>query len=238
MSTVATICARGGSKGVPGKNTRLLLGKPLITHTIEQALSCGQIDRVCVSTDSQEIADIARLAGAEIPFLRPAELATDTAGKLDAIIHLVEHLEATGANISRIVDLDPTSPLRALSDIDDCLRLLDDSCDTVITAFEAEKNPYFNMVEMGQDGDVHLCKRLGGPVLSRQSAPHVYSMNASIYVWHRQSLNKNLWSGRVKMHVMPRERSIDIDAPLDFRIVELILKDRQEPSRMENPPVG
>ncbi|GFE51045.1 posttranslational modification protein [Roseobacter cerasinus] len=227
MSTIATICARGGSKGVPGKNIRPLMGKPLIVYTIEQALACGQIDRVCVSTDSQEIADVARLAGAEVPFLRPAALATDTAGKLDAILHLVEHVEADNAQFSRVIDLDPTSPLRALSDIEQCLGLLDSSCDAVITGFEADKNPYFNMVEVDQDGSVRLCKPLEGPVTSRQSAPKVYSMNASIYVWHRQSLTRNLWSGRTKLHVMPRERSIDIDEPLDFRIVELIMQDQR-----------
>ena len=227
MSTIATICARGGSRGVPGKNIRPLLGKPLIVYTIEQALACPRIDAVYVSTDDEAIAGVARKAGAKVPFLRPAELATAEAPKMPVIRHLVSALEAQGMRAERIVDLDPTSPLRDLADIDACLGLLDAATDVVITGYEADKNPYFNMVEAGVDGTVRLVKTPAQGVFTRQSAPRVYAMNASVYVWHRRTLDKGLWDGRARLHVMPRERSVDIDSEFDFRLVELLMKEKR-----------
>jgi CMP-N,N'-diacetyllegionaminic acid synthase len=223
MTTIASICARGGSTGLPRKNIKLINGKPLIVHTIEQALACPGIERVFVSTEDEEIAEVARNAGAEVPFLRPAELASSTAAKLPVIRHLVEALEHMGVRVTRIVDLDPTSPLRLVSDIRRCIDMLDDKTDVVITAYPAEKNPYFNMVELKPDGNIGLVKPLAGGVVARQQAPVVYAMNASIYVWHQHSLSKGLWDGRVKLHVMPRERSIDIDTILDFQLVQMIM---------------
>lgn len=226
MKTIASICARGGSVGVPRKNILPVGGKPLIAHTIEQALAVPRIDAVYVSTDCPEIAEVARQHGARVPFLRPAELATSSAAKIPVIQHLCDWIEAHDGPFDRIIDMDPTSPLRLIEDIEACLSLLDDETDAVITAFESEKNPYFNMVERKADGNVGLvCGQQGG-VVARQLAPHVYSMNASIYVWHRQTLSKGLWNGRLKLHVMPRERSIDIDSPLDLKIVEMLLADR------------
>jgi CMP-N,N'-diacetyllegionaminic acid synthase len=226
MATIATICARGGSSGLPRKNVRPLLGKPLIVHSVEHALACTAIDAVYVSTDSPEIADVARKAGATVPFLRPAALATAEAPKLEVIRHLVAAVEADGRRIDRIVDLDPTSPLRELSDIETCLGLLRPEIDVVITGYEAEKNPYFNMVEFDGQGHVRLVKASEVPVEARQAAPKVYAMNASIYVWHRHTLQKGLWEGRAALHIMPRERSIDIDSMLDFRLVELLMQER------------
>lgn len=228
MTTIASICARGGSKGVPRKNLKMLLGKPLIAHTIEQARACSAIERVFVSTDDAEIAEAARAAGAEAPFLRPAELAGDSAPKVPVVVHLVEQVEKLGVGVTRIVDLDPTSPLRALSDIESCLALLDADTSCVITAYPAEKNPYFNMVEEKPDGNIGLVKTLDVPVVARQQAPAVYAMNASIYVWHRHTLAQGVWGGRVRLHVMPRERSIDIDTPMDFILVEMLIKERLE----------
>jgi CMP-N,N'-diacetyllegionaminic acid synthase len=227
MTTIATICARGGSVGVPGKNIRTLLGKPLIAYTIEQALACGDIDHVYVSTDSPVIAEIARTFGARVPFVRPAELATHTAPKLPVIRHLVENVEKSGVRVTRIVDLDPTSPLRDPSDIAACLALLDEQTDVVITGYESEKNPYFNMVEGRADGGVGLVKNPSSEITARQSAPKVYAMNASIYVWHRRTLSKGLWDGFARLHIMPRARSIDVDSELDFKLVELLMKEKQ-----------
>jgi CMP-N,N'-diacetyllegionaminic acid synthase len=226
--TIATICARGGSKGVPRKNIRPLLGKPLITYTIEQALAHTQIDQVFVSTDSAEIALVARAAGAEVPFQRPSELASDTAAKLPVIEHLVAWVVEHVGPVSRIVDLDPTSPLREACDIDACLALLDADTDAVISGYEAGKNPYFNMVEASSDGSVKLVKTIPGGVLARQAAPSVYAMNASIYCWHHHSLSKGLWQGLTRLHVMPRDRSIDIDDPIDFALVELLMRQKLE----------
>jgi CMP-N,N'-diacetyllegionaminic acid synthase len=221
MTTVGTICARGGSVGVPRKNVRLLHGKPLIAWTIEQALAAPSIDEVFISTDDEEIAEIANQYGATVPYRRPAELATSAAAKVPVIIHLLEHLERSGHQIERVVDLDPTSPLRTIDDIENALALLDDATDTVITAYASDKNPYFNMVERKDDGNIGLVVPSGA--VSRQSAPQVFAMNASIYVWHRSTVDKGLWGGRTRLYEMPRERSIDIDSEVDFKLVELLL---------------
>lgn len=226
MLTIATICARGGSMGVPGKNIRPIMGKPLIVHTVEQALAVPGIDHVFVTTDAQSIADEARKAGAEVPFLRPGNLATSDAPKLAAIEHLIAWVEREHGPVGTIVDLDPTSPLRNIEDVTACMALLDDDTDVVVTGYEADKNPYFNMVEQKADGRIGLVKAPEEGVVARQHAPKVYSMNASIYVWRRTSLNKGLWQGNTRLYVMPRERSIDIDEPLDFDIVELLMQRR------------
>lgn len=222
---IISICARGGSTGVPGKNIRPLGGKPLIAWTIGQALASGLADRVLVSTDSEAIAQVAREYGAEVPFLRPAELATAAAGKLPVILHLVEWIEATQGPVTRIIDLDPTSPLRAIADIEACATLLDDATGLVITGYESDKNPYFNMVERKADGAIERVCPPAVEVLGRQGAPKVYAMNGSVYAWHRHSLKPSLWdAGRIRLHVMPRERSIDIDHEVDFDLVELLMK--------------
>ena len=225
MSLIITICARGGSQGVPLKNIRILCGKPLIVHTIEQALSVAGVQGVYVSTDNEAIAEIARHAGAQVPFIRPAELATSESAKVPVIQHMVQFLERRGLKISRIMDLDPTSPLRSVSDIQTCLQLLDKSTDIVITGYESDKNPYFNMVEQKVGGYFErVCPPLS-EVVTRQSAPKVFAMNASIYAWQRGSLSTSLWSSpRIRLHVMPRERSVDIDHEIDFEIVEMLMK--------------
>ncbi|RYX91171.1 MAG: acylneuraminate cytidylyltransferase family protein [Comamonadaceae bacterium] len=222
---IISICARGGSAGVPGKNIRPLCGKPLIAWTIRQALDSGEADQVVVSTDSEDIAAVARAHGAEVPFLRPGELATATAGKLPVIQHLVEWVEAHRGPVTRVIDLDPTSPLRDMVDIKACAAMLDDATDVVITGYESDKNPYFNMVEQKDSGFFGRVCAPASEVLGRQLAPKVYAMNASIYAWHRHTLASSLWATpRIRLHVMPRERSIDIDHPIDFDIVEMLMK--------------
>ena len=222
---IITICARGGSVGVPGKNIRNLCGKPLIGWTIEQAFASKTTDQVFVSTDSEDIARVARSYGAQVPFLRPAELATSTAGKLPVIQHLVNWVEAHHGPVSTIVDLDPTSPLRDTADIQTCFSMLDADTDVVITGYEADKNPYFNMVELKSNGFYERVCLPDKEVLGRQAAPKVFAMNASIYAWHRRSLSSSLWdSPKIRLHVMPRERSIDIDHDIDFELVALLMK--------------
>lgn len=219
--TIATICARGGSKGLPGKNIRPFAGRPLIAHTIEQALACSGVDGVYVSTDDEGIADVARRAGATVPYLRPAELATDQAGKLPVIEHLVAHLEAQGERIARIADLQPTSPLRDSADIAQALRQRPEA-DLVVSVSEAADNPYFNLVEPGQDGWVHLSKGQG--TARRQDVPPVYALNGSIYVWHRAALAHaavhGMWSVKAAVYVMPRWKSVDIDTLEDFEYAQ------------------
>lgn len=219
--TIATICARGGSKGLPGKNIRPFAGRPLIVHTIEQALACAGLDGVYVSTDDEGIADVARRAGATVPYLRPAELATDAAGKLPVIEHLVARLEAQGEPIERIVDLQPTSPLRESADIAAALRTRADA-ELIFSVSEAADNPYFNLVEPDADGFVHLSKGQG--TVRRQDVPPVYALNGSIYVWQRAALARaalhGMWSVKAAVYVMPRWKSVDIDTLEDFEYAQ------------------
>ena len=219
--TIATICARGGSKGLPGKNTRLFAGKPLIVHSIEHALACPAIDAVVVSTDDAAIADIALSAGASVPNLRPAELASDTAAKLPVIEHLVRQLEQGGQRIARIVDLQPTSPLRDAQDITQALGACP-GMPLTVSVREAQDNPYFNMLERGVDGRLALCKGQG--TVRRQDSPAVYALNGSIYVWQRAALAQaavdGLWSVALGVYVMPHWKSVDIDDLNDFEYAE------------------
>jgi CMP-N,N'-diacetyllegionaminic acid synthase len=222
---VATICARGGSKGVPRKNIRLLCDKPLLTYSIEVAGTCDLIDRVIVSTDDTEIAAVAREAGAEVPFLRPTELAVDNAPKLPVLKHVVRFLESNDYCPDIIVDLDPTSPMRTQQDIKACVEMvMQEGADNVFSVVRARKNPYFNVVEI-RDGRVQLVKEAPQPVTRRQDAPEVYEMNASIYVWRRDALMRHdsLFLENTRIYVMP-EWAIDIDSETDFQFVEFILR--------------
>ena len=219
--TIATICARGGSKGLPGKNIRPFAGQPLIAHTIAHARGCSGIDAVYVSTDDEQIAGAARAAGAIVPYLRPAELAGDAAAKLPVIEHLVAHLESQGESVARIVDLQPTSPLRESSDITAALQARPDA-QLVVSVAEAADNPYFTMVEPSAGGLVHLSK--GNGAARRQDVPPVYALNGSIYVWQRAALAHaavhGLWSVTVAPFVMPRWKSVDIDTLEDFEYAQ------------------
>ncbi len=221
---IATICARGGSKGLPRKNVLPFAGLPLIAHSIRQALACSQIQGVYVSTDDQEIAQVARDHGAQVPYLRPAELATDTAGKLPAIEHLAAHLEAGGMQIATIVDLQPTSPLRSAQDLEAALALRGQA-GLVVSVTQPSHNPYYTLVEAAPEGGLRLSKPLAsGQAVARQAVPEVWGLNGAIYVWRRDALTRAVREGfwRVDMHplVMPRERSIDIDDRLDFDTAE------------------
>jgi CMP-N,N'-diacetyllegionaminic acid synthase len=222
MRTISTICARGGSQGLPGKNVRPLAGKPLITHSIELALAHPEIDGVYVSTDSEDIAEVARSAGAQVPFLRPAHLATSDAGKIPVIEHLVAWLEGEGIVVDRIVDLQPTSPLRTADDISGCLALLDHETDCVTTATVASASPYYNLLELDHAGHAVLSKP-GGGYVARQQAPDVYQLTGSVYCWHRATLSAGVLGGATRLHLVPRERAIDIDDLIDFRLAELLM---------------
>lgn len=224
---VGAICARGGSKGVRRKNLRPLCGKPLIVHTIECARLCPDLERVVVSTDDEEIAAVARRYGAEVPFLRPADLARDDSSKWHVFRHLVETLEKSeGRRVGLLVDLDTGVPLRQPGDITTCIRtLLDGPADVVVTAYDPERNPYFNMVEVGTDGFARVSKPSAEPITRRQAAPRVYGLSPAVYAMRREALwQYEHWAqSRMQVHVIPRERAIDIDSEEDFRIVEYLM---------------
>ncbi len=163
---VGSICARGGSKGIPRKNLKLLAGKPLIAYTILCAQACPELDRVVVSTDDREIAAVAKEYGAQVPFLRPAELAQDRSPKWEVFRHLVNTLESIeGRGVEILVDLDTGVPLRLPRDISACVQqLLAEEAEVVVTAYEAERNPYFNMVEVDPSGWARICKPPEKPI--------------------------------------------------------------------------
>ena len=228
---LATICCRGGSKGVPGKNIKLLPTKPLISFTIEAAKKSRLIDDLIVSTDDNEIANVAKLYGAKVPFMRPAALATDTASKWPVFIHAVETYEKlTGKTVTYLVDLDVTVPLKTAEDIDGAIQLAlsDLSADVVITGYEPERNPYFNMMEIGSDGYAAIVKKSETPIVRRQDAPIVYSLSPAAYVIKKEALYAyEHWSkARCKIFPIPRERAIDIDTGFDFKIVEFLMNNQ------------
>lgn len=226
--TLATICARGGSKGVPGKNLRNLAGHPLIAYSIAHARRCSFVDRVIVSTDSEEIAAVARTYGAEVPFIRPADLATDTSAKVPVLQHAVHEIErGRSAPIDFLIDLDVTSPLRRAADIRACWELVQEpATDVVFTVTEAAKSPYFNLVEV-VDGYAVLSKAPPRPVYRRQDAPPVYAMNASVYAYRRDHLvlDGRIVAPRSRIVLMPRETAHDIDDPLDFTFIEFLVRE-------------
>ncbi len=226
MNIICTICARGGSQGVPKKNIRLLADKPLIAHTIIQAQQSELFQSICVSSDSDEILSCAEQYNINDLIKRPEHLATSEAPKLPVIQHAVLEIEKRkNLHFDIIVDLDPTSPLRDLEDIKHCIdMLMNQNATNIITASPAKKSPYFNMVELDDRGIVHLSKNSQNLISGRQYAPKTYDMNASIYVWWRKSLleNNTLWQEKTMLYVMPIERSIDIDNEIDFTFIEFL----------------
>lgn len=222
------IGARKGSKGVPGKNTRPIAGKPLIDWSLDQLLTHPRVDAVVVSTDDEALYAHALAKGCLPVGLRPAHLATDTAGKWGVWQHALEASQAhLAAPVTAFLDLDCTSPLRLSSDIDGALDLFDrERPDMVMSCCEARKNPYFNLVEPDATGALHVSKPLPGGVVARQQAPVVYEHAASTYVVSPDYLrrSKGLWEGRVIPYLMPAERCLDIDTPFDFDMVEWLLE--------------
>lgn len=229
MTAVAFIFARGGSKGLPGKNIRSFRGKPLIAWSIEQALAVGRIKRVIVSTDSEEIAAVARDYGAEIPFMRPADLARDDSPEWLAWRHALTHFKETAGQYPDVfVSVPATAPLRKVDDIERCLDEFDKGdSDIVITVTDAHRSPYFNMVKDNLDGSVGLVIQEPSTVTRRQDAPAVYDMATVCYVANPDFIISHgaPFEGRVKAVYVPPERSIDIDTLLDFRIAEFVATD-------------
>ncbi len=221
---VCVIPARSGSKGLPGKNIRMFLGKPLIAHTIAQAQLSGMIDRIIVSTDDAMIADISKKYGAEAPFFRPRALARDTSSTMDVLRHALAWLKKDGYSFDILVLLHATAPLRSVADINNSIKLLfEKNVSNVFSVTEAHRNPYFNMVEEKR-GRVALVKR--GSFASRQEAPAVYDMNASIYVWWRGVFEnkKKIFLKNTRIYIMPKERSVDIDDAFDLQVAKAFVR--------------
>jgi CMP-N-acetylneuraminic acid synthetase len=230
MKTVAFIFARGGSKGLPKKNTRIFAGKPLIAWAIERALEVPRIDQVIVSTDSEEIATISKQFGAEVPFIRPVELAMDDSSEWLSWRHALKFLqESTGTMPEIMVSVPSVAPLGLAIDISNCLDEYEKGLsDVVITVTAAHRNPYFNMVKKNFDGTYSLVSVAETDITRRQDAPEVFDMTTVCYVASTEFVlaQDSIFDGRVGAVHVPIERAIDIDSLLDFRIAEYPMSER------------
>lgn len=227
MKTIAFIFARGGSKGVPRKNVRVVDGKPLIVYSIETARQSTLVDRVVVSTDDEEIAAVAREAGAEVPFLRPAHLASDESPEWLSWQHAIQTVGPSAFDIFLSVPV--TSPLRAVEDLDAAVRALDEATDVVITVSAAHRSPYFNMVRLDGNGYARTVIEPTSGTFRRQDCPEVFDITTVAYAARPGFiLNHNsLFAGRTKTVQVPVERALDIDTPLDLEIAEFLLRRRR-----------
>ena len=224
---IGLVSARGGSKGLPGKNMKILGGETLVARTIRVAKDARRLDRIIVSTDDREIADEALKAGAEVPFMRPPDISGDTTGHWPVWQHAVGAIEeALGITVGAIVEMQPTVPFREVSDIDGAVDLLDESgADGVMSMTTVRKHPAFAMVR-----EIESEIRLYDPgdddqVVTRQGAGQVYDLNGAIFAFRRDFLltGTHRFDGKVAGYVMSVERSWDIDTQLDFEIAEFLL---------------
>lgn len=228
-SRICVVAVRGGSKGVPGKNWRKINGLPLFAHSVVQAVESGMFDAVVVTSDHSEILESALGFGASAVVRRPKALATDSAGKVAAIVHAVQTVEAQiGSRFDTVVDLDATAPLRTLTDIAEAVSLLEENgVESVLSGSRSRKSAFFNQVMLDQDsGRLRLVAQSGDTVYSRQAAPTSYDLNGSVYVWAREALqgSVSIIFPSTLIYEMPEERSFDIDSELDFEIVKLLME--------------
>lgn len=220
------IPARGGSKGIPRKNIRPLAGKPLIHYTIEAAIAAGaDPGRIIVSTDDDEIAAVAAACGIDVPYRRPAALGGDTVGSREVILDVMDWADARGMKYDTVVLLQPTSPFRRAEDITACLdAYIPGETDMAVTVTEAASNPYYNCFETDEAGLLHVSKG-DGLLTRRQDAPPAWEYNGAVYVINPDSIRRMPLGAfpRRRPSVMPRERSVDLDTPLDWEIAEAII---------------
>jgi len=229
MKVLITICARGGSKGIPGKNIKPLNNIPLIAYTIQAATGFSKLfdADIAVSTDDADISDVAASYGVVTDYTRPEHLATDGAGKIDTIFDLLLYQEGkSGEMYDFVLDLDVTSPLRTIDDLVTAFELLkaDESALNLFSVNNAGRNPYFNMVEQKETGYYDLVKR-DGAILTRQSAPKVYDLNASFYFYRREFFSegfKTVFTQRSLIYLMPH-LCFDLDHVIDFEFLDFLL---------------
>jgi N-acylneuraminate cytidylyltransferase len=224
MSILILIPARAGSKGLPGKNTKLLGGKPLITYTLEFAAQIKEPnDEICVSTNDDEVIRLAEAKGIKVPFKRPEELSTDAAGSYEVILHALNFYKEKGMEFKQVLLLQPTSPFRIPSDYRSLTSIFKEGCDMAVTVKLSKDSPYFNLFEENSQGFMEKSK--SGTFERRQDCPSVYVYNGSMYLINVSSLQKsNLHElKRIRKSMMPDERSIDIDSYADWALAEYFL---------------
>jgi len=222
------IPARGSSKGLPRKNIKLLLGKPLIAWTIEQALASKYLDRVLISTDDKEIAEISKKYGAEIPFMRPKKLATDEAKGIDVVLHAIDWLKKKSERkqYDLLMLLQPTSPLRTKEDIDKAIELLFlKEAKAIVSVCEVDQHPLWSNT-LPEDGCMKDFIRKEIMNKNRQELPVFYRLNGAIYLAYCNYIKEqeSFFGGKTFAHIMPRERSIDIDSEVDLNLAEVLIR--------------
>lgn len=224
---LCTICARGGSKGIPGKNKAIVAGKHLIVYSLENAKRCRYIDDILISTNDDEIMQIVHNFGMSAPFKRPENLSADSTPKIEVIRHAVEWAERNyHKKYDIIIDLSITSPLRTPGDIERAVEMLtDEKADNVFSVSPSYRNPYYNMIEVVK-GKIRIIKKPEKKLIRRQDAPVVYDMNDSINVWWKRTLfsSNTLFNRNTKAYIMPRQRGIDIDDLFDLFVVSLLIE--------------
>lgn len=224
---LAIIPARGGSKGIPGKNIKELNGKPLIAYTIEEAMKSRYVNRIIVSTDDERIADISKKYGAEIPFLRPSELSQDDTPTIECVIHMLRLLKEKEDYIPDYVCLlQCTSPLRTFEDIDGTIeKLITTDMDSAVSVCEVATNPYWTNIFVGDRLEYFL--KEGKRITRRQELPKIYTLNGAVYVSKCDVLQKEMTfeTKYITGYVMNKNNSIDIDDIIDFKFAELLMKE-------------
>ena len=228
MKYIALICARGGSKGIPKKNLKLFDGKPLITWSILSAQKNNKISRVIVSTDSKEIAKISVDSGAEVPFIRPKNLARDCTPEWLVWKHAIKEIKKEEKGEFSLLVLPATAPLRDNQDINSCIKEYSKGeVDIVITVCEANRSPFFNMVKKDRRGYCSLVIQKKDHISRRQDAPKIFDMTTVAYLVRPTFLesSNNMFEGKVRSVTIPRERALDIDTDFDFKLAEMLKKD-------------
>ena len=229
-SVLAIIPARGGSKGLPGKNIKELCGKPLIAWSIEAAKACSNIDRVVVSTDDEGIAKVAKKYGAEVPFMRPAELASDSASTIDVIFHTIDWLKKyVDYRPEYILLLQPTSPLRSGEDINGAIQMLKDKdVRAVVSVCETDHHPWWSNI-LPEDGNMKDFLRPDILNKRRQGLPVFYRLNGAIYLADTNCLCvcNGFFGQDTFAYKMSKERSVDIDSDVDFKLATLLMEEQK-----------
>ena len=224
MRTFAFIFARGGSKGVPGKNIKEICGKPLIAYSIEIAKKIESIDKIFVSTEDDAIANVAKEFGADI-IIRPHNLTQDDSPEWLAWQHAVNWLEEKGESFDIFISLPSTSPLRNKNDITQCLASLNEKTDMVVGITEASRSPWFNMVQQDEDGFLKVLMGNEESYIRRQDTPAIFDMTTVAYVSRPKFIANftGIFDGNVKGVEIPAERALDIDTELDFEFAEYLM---------------
>lgn len=227
MKTLYIIPARGGSKGIPGKNIKPLAGKPLIGYSIDVARQLAEDKDICVTTDDPKIINTVENMGLKVPFVRPPELATDQSGTYEVLLHALDFYESNGVHYDTLVLLQPTSPFRTVDDVQACLNLYSPDIDMVVSVKQAATNPYYNAFETDENGFLHISKGEGN-FTRRQDAPKVWEYNGAVYVINVESLRKMPLGKftRRRMYEMNAEHSIDLDTPTDWLIAETLISQK------------